>query len=110
VTPALFTRTTDLKSTLNRTLGRPVWEDQSNAKRLDYCKKLREAFPDESFFDLAGVESTRPDGGAEEHEVGGQTVPMLWPGYSNDGGHLNEAGKLVAAKAFAHALAIALRR
>jgi hypothetical protein len=110
VTPALFARQTDLKSTLNRTLGRPIWEDQSNGKRLDYGRKLREAFPEDPFFDLAGVESTRPDGGREEHEVGGRQVPMLWSGYSSDGGHLNEAGKLVAAKAFAHALAAALRR
>ncbi len=110
VTPALSARPTDLKSTLNRTLGRPVWEDQANAKRLDYGRKIREAFPEDPFFDLAAVESTRPDGGTEHHEVGGLQVPMLWPGYSNDGGHLNAEGQRVAAKAFAHSLADALRK
>lgn len=110
VTPPLCVRPSDLKSTLNRTLGRPVWEDQSNAKRMAFSRKLRESFPGEPFFDLASVESTRPDGAAEQHDVGGQPVPMLWPGYSNDGGHLNATGQLLAAKAFAHSLAVALRK
>src|SRR5206468_11686037 len=34
VTPPLFARPGDVKSKLNRTLGRPVWEDQANKKRL----------------------------------------------------------------------------
>jgi len=110
VTPPLFARPGDVKSRLNRTLGRPVWEDQANAKRLDFARRLRETFPGEPVFDLAAVESTRPDGTVEEHEVDGQPVPMLWPGYSSDGGHLNDTGKLVAAKAFAHALAAALKK
>jgi hypothetical protein len=109
VSPPLFVHATDLKSTLKRTLGRPIWEDQSNAKRLEFGKKLRDAFPGEPFFDLAAVEATRPDGTLEEYDVDGQSVPMLYPGYTSDGGHLNDAGKLVAAKAFAHSLASALR-
>jgi hypothetical protein len=56
------------------------------------------------------VESTRPDGTIEAYEVDGNPVPMLWPGYSRDGGHLNDEGKLVAGKAFAHALAGVLRK
>jgi len=109
VAPALFARPVDMKSKLNRTLGRPVWEDQSNKKRLDFTSQVRARFPNDPFFDLASVESTRPDGTAEQYEVDGQQVPMLWPGYSSDGGHLNDEGKLVAAKAFAHAFAQALR-
>lgn len=110
VTPPLCARPTDVKSKLNRTLGRAVWEDQANAKRLAYGKKLRETFPGDPFFDLSAVESTRPDGSLEEYEVDGKPVPMMWPGYTRDGGHLNEEGKRVAAKAFAHALAGVLRK
>jgi hypothetical protein len=109
VTPPLFARPTDVKSKLNRTLGRVVWEDEANAKRLAFSRRLREAFANDPFFDLGAIESTRPDGTAEEYEVDGNPVPMLWPGYTRDGGHLNDPGKLVAAKAFAHALASALR-
>ena len=110
VTPPLMAQPSDLKSKMNRTLGRPVWEDQANAKRLEFKQKLLERFPGEPVFDLSVVESTRPDGTKEEHEVDGKKVPMLFPGYTSDGGHLNETGRLVAAKAFAHAFAAALSR
>jgi len=110
VTPPLFAHPTDLKSKLQRTLGKSIWEDDANARRLDFKKKMLEAFPGDPVFDLAAVESTRPDGSTEEHEVGGKKVPMLWPGYSTDGGHLNDTGKLVAAKAFARAFAAAVKR
>jgi lysophospholipase L1-like esterase len=110
VTPPLCSRPTDMKAKLNRTLGRPVWEDLANAKRLAYGKKLRETFPGEPFFDLSAVESTRPDGSTEAFDVEGKPVPMMWPGYTQDGGHLNGEGGRVAAKAFAHALASVLRK
>ena len=110
VTPPLFAHPTDLKSKLQRTLGKSIWEDDANARRLDFKKKMIEAFPGDPVFDLAATESTRPDGTTEEHEVGGRKVPMLWPGYTTDGGHLNDAGKLVAAKAFARAFAAAVKR
>lgn len=110
VTPPLMAQPSDLKSKMNRTLGRPVWEDQANAKRLEFKRKMLEHFPGEPVFDLSAVESTRPDGTQEEHSVNGDQVPMLWPGYTDDGGHLNASGRIVAAKAFAHALATALSR
>jgi len=109
VTPPLCSRETDVKSKLNRTLGRLVWQDEANRKRLAFARKLREAFPGEPVFDLAAVEATRPDGTLEEHEVNGEPVPMLWPGYTHDGGHLNDAGKHVVARAFARTLAATLQ-
>lgn len=108
VTTPLQARRTDLRSRLERALGRAVWVDHANRKRLDYNEKLRAAFPAEPLFDLAAVESTRPDGSRELHPVDGRLVPMLYPGYTRDGGHLNEVGKRVAARAFARALAGAL--
>jgi hypothetical protein len=110
VTPPLMVRPADLKSKISRTLGKSIWEDEANAKRLEFKQRMLETFPGDPVFDLSAVESTRPDGTREEHEVHGKKVPMLWPGYSNDGGHLNETGRLVAAKAFAHAFAAALGR
>ncbi|MBK7644950.1 MAG: hypothetical protein IPJ19_18220 [Planctomycetes bacterium] len=110
VTPPLCARATDMKSKLKRTLGKSVWEDDANARRAEYREKLLARFPGEPVLDISLLESTRPDGSREVHEVGGQSVPMLWPGYTNDGGHLNEAGQRMAAKAFARVLASALRK
>jgi hypothetical protein len=110
VTPPLCTHPTDLKSKLSRTLGKSIWEDQANMRRLEFKRKMIERFPGEPVFDLSAVESTRPDGTTEAYPVDGKEVPMLWPGYTDDGGHLNGRGRVAAAKAFAHALATALRR
>lgn len=110
ITVPLTARGTGLKSWLKRTLGRPVWDDESNLRRLAYNRALRAAYPGEPIFDLAAVESTRPDGSREEHAVSGQPVPMMWPGYTDDGGHLNARGQRVAARAFIAALADALRK
>jgi hypothetical protein len=110
VTPPLMARPSDLKSKISRTLGKSIWEDEANAKRLEFKQKMLERFPGDPVFDLSAVESTRPDGTKEEYMVDGKKVPMLWPGYTSDGGHLNETGQVVAAKAFAHAFAAALGR
>ncbi len=109
VTAPLTERGSGLKNWLKRSLGRSVWDDDSNAKRAAFNRALKLAFPADPIFDLAAVESTRPDGSREEHVVNGQPVAMLWPGYSSDGGHLNDAGKRAAGRAFVAALAAALR-
>lgn len=109
VTPPLCTRPAGLESKLKRTLGARIWEDQANARRMEFREQQLARFPGEPCFDLGLLESTRPDGTREQHQVGGRQVPMLWPGYTRDGGHLNEAGKRLAARAFAHVLAGALR-
>ncbi|MCC7074831.1 MAG: SGNH/GDSL hydrolase family protein [Deltaproteobacteria bacterium] len=109
VTTPLTVRGDGLKNWLKRSFGRSVWDDDANAKRLAYNRALVAAFPGEPIFDLATIESTRPDGSREEHVVGGTPVPMLWPGYSDDGSHLNEQGKRMAGRAFVAALAAALR-
>jgi hypothetical protein len=36
-------------------------------------------------------------------------VPMLWAGYTTDGGHLNPASSRAGARAFARTLAAAIR-
>lgn len=50
-------------------------------------------------FDLAAVESTRPDGSRVSGTSGGNTYYQLYDGYSSDGGHLNATGKQVVDKA-----------
>ena len=110
VTPPLFRPPSGLKTGIKRLLGKSFWEEQSNARNAEFHAQLLAAFPQDPIFDLATLESTRPDGTREECEVGGKKVAMLWPGFASDEGHLNETGKRVVAKAFAHALAEALRK
>ena len=110
VTPPLFRPPAGLKTSIKRLLGKSLWEEQSNARNAEFRGLLLAAFPGETFFDLAALESTRPDGTREQCEVGGQQIPMLWPGFASDEGHLNDTGRRVVAKAFAHTLAEALRR
>jgi len=108
VTPPLYARPTDFKSQAKRALGRELWEEQANLRRLEFADGQKATWAPDTIFDLATVESTVPGGGRELHLVGNRQVPMLWPGYTDDGGHLNAAGQRVAAKAFLRALARAL--
>jgi hypothetical protein len=109
ITPPLFATPSGLKTRIKRMLGKALWEEQANAKSAAFREQLLAAFPGEPTFDLAALESLRPDGTREQCEVDGKKVAMLWPGFASDSGHLNEIGKRVVAKAFAHALAEALR-
>ncbi len=98
----------DWKSTIKRLIGRPPVEDVDNAFRNAFNDDLRVKFVSEPIFDLARVESTRPDGSRSVAEVGGRSVQVLAADFTNDGGHLNSAGQRRAAAEFLHTLATAL--
>ena len=65
VTAPLMERPSGVKVQLNRLLGRLIWGDAANLKRSTFNEKLRAAYAGEPIFDLAAVESTRPDGSRE---------------------------------------------
>ncbi len=76
--------------------------DGANVVREQFSALVRDAYAGrEPVFDLAKVESTRPDGFAEAFDG----VPALVPSYSSDGGHLNAAGQDVVARALVSFLA-----
>ncbi len=78
------------KAWLKQLLGRPVYGTADNARREEYNALLRTAYRGrEPVFDLAALESTRPDGSRETFEHEGRRVPALVPAYTDDGGHLN---------------------
>lgn len=108
VTVPLIPRPTGLKSSVRRLLGLQEWTDASNAKRDEYNRKLVRAFPADPIFDLAGVESTGPDGAPVSFEMNGKRFPSMAPGYTSDDGHLNAAGQRKAGAAAIHFLAAAL--
>ncbi|ACG74094.1 conserved hypothetical protein [Anaeromyxobacter sp. K] len=87
-------------------LGKPRWGTQHNARREEFNALMRREYGGKApLFDLARVESTRPDGSAETSAWQGGAVPSLVPAYTDDGGHLNAEGRARAARALASVIA-----
>ncbi len=93
---------------LKRLLGLSNPNDADNLRRTEFNAMLRQAFTGKPLFDLAALESTYPDGSRDSVRKDGKTGYRLLSELSSDGGHLNDLGKRVAAKAFVHAMAGAL--
>lgn len=86
-------------------LGKSGYSNLS-IKRNAYNTLLRQAFfGREPVFDLARIESTRPDGTRSYFRNGDDTVYTLAAQYTDDGGHLNRLGRLSAAREFVRVLA-----
>lgn len=82
-----------LKVNFKRVLGRTTVLDD-NYVRMRYNELLRERFSGREFlFDLAGYESTDPEGMQWFVSWKGHEVPVLVPSYTDDGGHLNALGR-----------------
>jgi len=99
VTVPLMQRPSDLKSSFRRLLGKEVWEDAANARRAEYNALLAQGFAGDPVFDLARIEAQGPDGQPTTFQLGGRTYLSLFPGYTDDGGHLNALGQRVAGAA-----------
>ncbi len=77
-----------------------------NARRAAYNALLREAYGGRApVFDLARLESTCPDGRRATEAWQGSEVPALCRGWTDDGGHLNLAGRERAARALLRVVA-----
>jgi hypothetical protein len=83
-----------------RLLGKPTTRD-ANAKRNRFNAMLRAQYSGEPIFDLAKVESTRPNGSRSFFQDGADVVYTLAPELTDDGGHLNATGRRAAAREFA---------
>jgi hypothetical protein len=78
--------------------GQPL-EVEANAVRNRYNALLRQAYAGvEPVFDLARLESTLPDGRRTFARRGRDTVYVLAPQYTHDGGHLNPAARRMVAE------------
>jgi hypothetical protein len=96
------------KALAKRILGRAPSGTIENLRREEYNQLLRAAYAGrEPVFDLARIESTAPDGSAVRMRWQGAVAPALAPAYTDDGGHLNAAGRLRAARELVHVLAAA---
>jgi hypothetical protein len=94
VTAPLVTVPGGPAAALKRLLGRASGRADDDLARERYNRLMREAYAGrEPLFDLAAVESTRPDGSRETVAAGGGRAYALVPAYASDGSHLNEAGR-----------------
>jgi hypothetical protein len=87
-----------LKGYVKKIIGRYDTKREGNIKRNQFNTMLKAAYEGkEPIFDLAGIESTYPDGKNETFEKDGRKYYALAPLYTNDGGHLNKTGRKVIA-------------
>jgi hypothetical protein len=108
VTLPLTTVQTGMKALAKRALGRDPSGTVENVRREEYNALLRKAYAGrEPVFDLARLESTGPDGAAVSVAWRDAVAPALSPAWTDDGGHLNQAGRLRAARELLRVLASA---
>lgn len=87
------------RATLKKLMGQAPGRYASNFKREVFNTLMRREYGGrEPLYDLAAVESTRPDGSRETISLGGRTAYALYPGYTDDGSHLNADGRRRAAE------------
>jgi len=71
---------------------------QDNRNRHELNRLIVDRYgPSGQLFDLARFESTDPDGRPVTVERDGVAVPAMFPAYTEDGGHLNAAGRRIVA-------------
>jgi lysophospholipase L1-like esterase len=105
VTAPLTSSESPARALLKRLLGKPGVRE-ANAKRNQLNALVRETYAGrDPLFDLATIESTRPDGTRSFVGSNGDTVYTLASEYTDDGGHLNQLGRRVAATKFLQLLA-----
>jgi hypothetical protein len=78
--------------------------DPANEKRNKFNDLLLDRYKSQ-VFNLAGVESTRPDGERVTFSHNGMLYYSLYNPYASDSGHLNKLGRRTVAAAMLHFLA-----
>ena len=88
-----------LKLWIKKVLGKKSGGPYANVGRERLNDLLRKTYGGKDpLFDLAAIESTSPSGELVTFRHEGKPYPSLYPGYTSDGGHLNESGKRILAQ------------
>ncbi|MDN5849699.1 MAG: hypothetical protein L0H63_08690 [Nitrococcus sp.] len=99
-----------IKRAVKRFFGLAPGQHANNILRNAFNDALRAKYSGEPIFELAGVESTLPDGtrtrSTFKHD--GEVIYTLANDYTEDGGHLNKVAQRIAAIAFVQTLASTL--
>lgn len=110
VTAPLKTSPSGLKTLVKKLLGRTNTAAlQANLKRCQFNNLLRKKYQGQPIFDLAALQSTDRHGRQHAFTLGSQTGFSMVHDYTSDGGHLNQAGSQMAARALVRTLAAAMR-
>jgi len=101
-TAPLTSKQTDIKTMaknlIKKIIGRPVRTYKDNLNRNRYNALLKKEYEGKDpIFDLAGIESTLPDGSKVSYSEDGVQFYALAPDYTDDGGHLNKLGRRAVA-------------
>jgi len=100
-----------LKTRLKTVLGRSdVNHQPANVARERLNALIRSEYAGRHLFDLAAIESTRPDGTRVSGRYDNRGYFALYDGYASDDIHLNAVGSKIAATAFLEAIAQASRK
>jgi len=82
------------KAQIRKMLGGEINEYGTNQRNNEFNDLMRAEYAGkEPLFDLARFEATRPDGSPETFTYRGRAYETLVPEYTDDDGHLNEAGR-----------------
>jgi hypothetical protein len=106
--PGLFT---ELKTWVKTHIGRrDVFGQRANVLRERLNALIRGEYAGRHLFDLAAIESTKPDGTRVSGHYDNQGYFALYDGYASDVASLNAVGAKIAATAFLEAIAQASRK
>lgn len=87
------------KAWIKKFLNKPIVGIEDNVKRIEYNNLIKKYYSGKDpIFDIAGIESTYPDGRRMFIDISGKKVYSLIPEYTLDDGHLNQFGRKIAAE------------
>lgn len=86
------------KELIKNILGRATGKPEDNINRNKFNELLKARYTNEYLFDLATIESTRPDGSRSDFVHEGRRYFAMEEKYTDDGGHLNRIGQRVVAE------------
>lgn len=99
VTVPLRIAQTGIKVSIKNLIGQAIGGYADNIKRNEFNELLLNEYGNTGMvFDLAGAESTYPDGRPNFFEKNGKKYSFLIPAYTQDGGHLNNVGRTIVAE------------
>ena len=97
------------RDAIKKWLGLGTSNDSGNLIRNQFNDLIRKEYGHEEMFDVARMESTRPDGTRTGFKKDGRFIFSMAPEFTYDEGHLTPTGRRWVAREFARSLASALR-
>lgn len=89
----------NIKNLIKRVLNMPLYGLEENIERQRFNDRLRDSKRGTGrLFDIALIESTRPDGSRSTFSKNGSNYELLYNDYTYDGEHLNELGRSIVAQ------------